>query len=80
MFPGVCAHQDDILVFGEDQCEHVVRLELVFKQLIKCGAALNREKCSFSKTRIKYLGHIIDQDGIRSGNEMLSAYTPNAHS
>ena len=34
---------------------------------------LNSEKCEFAKSRVKFLGHLIDQDGIRADPDKTSA-------
>ncbi len=33
-----------------------------YKRLVE---ALNATKCQFEKTSVKFLGHVVDQDGIR---------------
>ena len=52
---------DDVLVFGRDQEEHDLHAVLS-----RIEATLNTRKCEFSKTSLKFLGHIIDQEGIRA--------------
>ena len=39
----------------------------------KAGATLNKAKCVFHKTSVKFLGHVIDEDGIRADPEKTSA-------
>ena len=34
---------------------------------------MNAEKCQFSQSKIKFLGHIIDERGIQSDPEKISA-------
>ena len=55
---------DDILVFGENQTQHDKRLMDVLQRLEKCGVTLNSEKCEFSVRSVKFVGHIIGEDGI----------------
>ena len=64
---------DDILVCGKSQEEHDSSLEMVLNRLQKAGLTLNREKCQFSRTSVKFLGHIIDQTGIRPDPDKISA-------
>ncbi|XP_064468421.1 uncharacterized protein K02A2.6-like [Ornithodoros turicata] len=61
---GTSCHMDDILIYGKDQAEHDQRLEAVLKTLAKAGVTLNPQKCQFRKTRIEFLGHILDAEGI----------------
>ena len=55
---------DNVLVYGQDQEEHDERLEAVLQRIQSAGVTLNPEKCKFSKDQLKFLGHIIDKDGV----------------
>ena len=61
---GVVCQMDDVLVFGRDQAEHDTRLTAVLKRIESAGATLNPEKCAFSRQMVKFLGHILDENGI----------------
>ena len=63
---GVLCLIDDVLVYGKSQSEHDERLAAVLKRIEECGMTLNSEKCEFSKTQVKFLGHIIDQNGVQA--------------
>ena len=43
---------------------HIERLEAVFQKLAKAGLKLKPSKCEFFKKRIKYLGHIVSEEGV----------------
>jgi len=62
--PGVLCHLDDVLVFGSNRTEHNSRLKQVLHRIQSAGATLNKDKCQFGKSSIKFLGHIIDGNGI----------------
>ena len=47
---------DDILVYGKSQLEHDQHLLAVLKKLNDAGLTLNKEKCVFNMTSIKFLG------------------------
>ena len=49
----------DVLIFGKSQAERDDRLNEVLKQLESAGVTLNLNKCEFSKSELKFLGHII---------------------
>ena len=63
---GVLCLIDDVLVYGKSQSEHDGRLAAVLKRIEECGMTLNSDKCEFSKTEVKFLGHIIDQNEVRA--------------
>ena len=64
---------DDILIFGKDQAEHDTRLHAALKRLQEAKVTLNGEKCAFSRRTIKFLGHVIDENGIRADPDKSSA-------
>ena len=70
---GVVCQMDDVLVFGRDQTEHDTRLTAVLKLIESAGATLNPDKCEFSRKTLKFLGHILDEDGIRADPEKTTA-------
>jgi len=57
---------DDILVHGADQEEHDRRVRATLYCLQEAGITLNIEKCQFFKTSVKFLGSIIDEQGIHT--------------
>jgi transposase InsO family protein len=69
---GVICHMDDILILGKDQAEHDVRVRKVLHRIQEAGLTLNN-KCEFSQTSIKFLGHIIDATGIRADPKKTAA-------
>lgn len=71
--PGTAVYLDDILVTGATVEEHLKNLETVLEKLRVAGFTLNRRKCSFLQSRIEYLGHIIDGDGLHPCPKKLLA-------
>jgi len=39
------------------------------------GATFNREKCSFGQTKLKFLGHVVDKNGMSADPEKVTAIT-----
>ena len=64
---------DDILVTGTSIVNHLENVDTVLTTLQNAGLRLNRNKCSFMKERIEYLGHIIDLEGVRPTEEKVRA-------
>ena len=60
---GVTAYLDDILVAESTVADYLENLSAVLDNLDKAGLRLNREKCSFLKPYVAYLGHLIDSQG-----------------
>ena len=54
---------DDILVHGRTVEEHDDCLTKVLQRLEGAGLTLNREKCQFSQSQVKFLGQVVDQNG-----------------
>lgn len=62
---------DDIIIFSSTFAEQLIRLEHTFQRLRDCGLKLKPSKCHLFKRRVKYLGHIISEDGIETDNEKI---------
>ena len=71
--PGVVCQTDDILVHGRSEEEHDQHLKPVMERLEKAGITLNLEKCQFSPKRVKFLGQVINQSGVRPDPDKVSA-------
>ena len=63
--PGVLCQMDDILINQ--------RVKAILKRIEGAGITLNRDKCEFGKSRLTFLGHMIDHDGIRADPAKTSA-------
>ncbi|XP_065091291.1 uncharacterized protein K02A2.6-like [Ochlerotatus camptorhynchus] len=62
---GVKLYLDDLLIDGKTQQDHDRSLNAVLDRIREYGFHLRIEKCRFSLPQIKFLGHIIDKDGLR---------------
>ena len=70
---GVLCLIDDVLVFGKNQQEHDARLKAVLERLQSKKVTLNGDKCEFSRTQLKFVGHLVDQNGIQADPEKTAA-------
>lgn len=59
---GECNLMDDILVYAETLEEHNKRMDIVLKRLRGNGVTLNKDKCVFKITSVRFLGHIISAE------------------
>ena len=55
---------DDIIIFSQDELQHLEHLEIVFSHLREAGLKMKHSKCDFFKSEIHYLGHLISLEGI----------------
>ena len=55
---------DDIIIFSQDELQHLEHLEIVFSHLREAGLKMKRSKCDFFKSEIHYLVHLISPEGI----------------
>ncbi|XP_055605433.1 uncharacterized protein K02A2.6-like [Uranotaenia lowii] len=61
---GVESFLDDIIVFSKTFDDHHKFFIALFKRLEEYGFHMREEKCNILRHRIKYLGHIVDADGL----------------
>ena len=64
---------DDIIIFSKTEEEHLQHLEEIFIRLCKFGLKMKREKCSFFKKHIQYLGHLVSENGFEPLPEKLES-------
>ena len=55
---------DDIIIFSQDESQHLEHLEIVFSCLQEASLKMKHSKCDFFKSEIHYLGHLISPEGI----------------
>jgi len=64
---------DDVIIFSQNFEEHLERIEAVFIQLSDHNLKLKASKCHFFQREVKYLGHIVSEEGIQTDPEKLEA-------
>ena len=55
---------DDLLIYSPDLQTHMKTLKQVFMLLQRVGLRLNMEKSDWVKTKVKFLGHLISDQGV----------------
>ena len=55
---------DDLIIFSSTLEEHLDRLDQVLTGLRECNVELSPKKCKFLQTKVKYVGHIVSENGI----------------
>lgn len=69
----VFAYLDDIIVCTPSFDEHLEVLEFVYRRLNEAGLTINYEKSSFCLPSLKYLGHVVAGNGLRTDPEKVQA-------
>lgn len=64
---------DDLIIRSSTFEEHMQNLNDVFTRLKQFNLRINRNKCKFSCSEVKYLGHIITKEGIKTDPDKVSA-------
>jgi hypothetical protein len=64
---------DDLIIHLPTYAQHLHHIELVLDKLTSAGFMVNATKCQFCKPEIKFLGHIISDDGVKADHERIEA-------
>lgn len=74
---------DDVLIFGRSIDEHNVRLKAVLAKFRQANLKLSPSKCQFLQQEVKYLGHVINENGVATDPEKIKKVvewpTPTCH-
>ena len=63
-FSSLLCYLDDLLVFASTEEEALERLETVLQRLRVHNLKLSPKKCHLMRSSVKFLGHIIDANGV----------------
>lgn len=64
---------DDILVYSKSETDHLTHVRVVLTILRKQQLFAKSSKCSFGQYQVEYLGHVIDQRGVRVDDNKIEA-------
>ena len=70
---GVLNISDDIIVHGKTREEHDKNLEALLQRLQNKCLTVNKSKCEFGQSRIKFYGFIFSEDGFSPDPEKVEA-------
>lgn len=70
---GVSIWLDDVCITGPDKTSHLNRLNEVLGRLSSAGLRLQKEKCEFFQTSVKYLGYVISKEGLQTSSDKVQA-------
>ena len=76
LVPNVCmVYVDDIIVHAKTREEGERNVRLVVGRLSGAGLTLAEKKCEFLKAEVKFLGHVVTDEGVKMDPEKLAAVT-----
>lgn len=64
---------DDLLVYSSTAEEHLAHLRKVFERLRRDKLFAKRRKCTFGSTKVKYLGHIVENGTVHVDEDKVGA-------
>ena len=69
--PFCYAYIDDVLIASATPEEHMTHFRLVLVRFKEYGIIVNPTKCEFGVQQLKFLGHLIDANGVRPLQEKV---------
>ena len=69
----VIAYLDDILIYSENESQHVEHVQEVLSCLSQARLLLKPEKCEFHRKAVEFLGYIISTVGVQMSPEKIKA-------
>ena len=60
----VLVYIDDLILFSKTFEEHLDHLSQVLSRFRAAGLKLQPKKCTFGQKEVKYLGHIVSENGV----------------
>ena len=64
---------DDVIIFSSDMDSHIERLEVVLMRFRGANLKLKPSKCELFRREVRYLGHIVNEEGVSTDPEKVSA-------
>jgi len=64
---------DDILIFSQSFEEHIERIRVIFDKIKQSGLKLSPDKCNFFLNEVKFLGHVVSSDGLKTDPDKIKA-------
>lgn len=71
--PGCKSIADDIIIYADSVENHDKILTLVLTRLREANLTLNKDKCDFHKTELKFMGHTLSKQGIKIDDSKVKA-------
>ena len=72
MEPYVFAYLDDLIIATENFEEYLHWLDKVLRKLQEANPTINRDKCEFCRSQVKYLGFLVNSEGLQVDLDKVS--------
>lgn len=69
----VFGYVDDLILVSRDFESHMLLLKKVCNRLKEAGLSVNLKKCDFCKGELKYLGYIVNENGLQTDPKKLES-------
>ena len=73
VYNGVLIYIDDILIYSKNFEDHKKKVDLVLNKLRQHGLKIRLKKCQFLRQEVKYLGHVVSSEGVKTNPEKIRA-------
>ncbi len=70
---GLFVYLVDLIVVSKDIDSHFKKISIVFQKLTQAGFREKITKCELLNSRIEFLGHLVDGDGIHTADSKITA-------
>ena len=64
---------DDIIIFAKTLEDHLRIIEEIMQRLEKTGLKIRPDKCIMLQKKVKFLGHVMNKDGIKTSPKKTEA-------
>lgn len=71
--PYVFVYLDDIIIVTDTFEKHMEILKEVLDRLVRAGLKVSREKCHFVRSSLKFLGYVVDRNGLHMDPEKIES-------
>ena len=68
---GVVIYLDDILIYSENEQDHVALIKRVLERLQEHQLAIACDKCEWHRSRVNFLGYIMSPEGVEMDQEKI---------
>ena len=68
---GVVIYLDDILIYSENEADHITLVKRVLSCLQEHKLVIAPEKCKWHKSKVNFLGYIISAEGVEMDEEKI---------